>query len=123
MNGKEAFKYTYSAAQQEEIKELRKKYLAPGQDKMEQLRQIDKRVSSRAVSWSISVGVTGVLIMGLGMSLVMVWQNYPVGIALGAVGLAVLAPANHVYNIILKKERAKAAPQVLQLIEEIEKGE
>lgn len=123
MNGKEAFKYTYSAAQQEEIKELRKKYRAPGQDKMEQLRQIDKRVSSRAVSRSISVGVTGVLAMGLGMSLVMVWQNYPLGIALGAVGLAVLAAATHVYNIILKKERAKAAPQVLQLIDEIEKGE
>ena len=37
-----SFNYTYSAKQQEEIKNIRKKYVAPEEDKMEQLRRLDR---------------------------------------------------------------------------------
>ncbi|MBR5245203.1 MAG: hypothetical protein IKW07_04150 [Clostridia bacterium] len=36
----ETFTYTYSAQQQEEIQNIRKKYLAPEEDRMEQLRKL-----------------------------------------------------------------------------------
>ena len=44
---KETFNYTYSASQQEEIKKIREKYSAPEkqEDKMEQLRRLDKSVT------------------------------------------------------------------------------
>ena len=43
---KETFTYTYSAKQQEEIQNIRKKYL-PTEDKMEQLRRLDRSAAKR----------------------------------------------------------------------------
>lgn len=40
--GKDTFTYTYSAKQQEEIRNIRKKYLPREEDKMEQLRRLDR---------------------------------------------------------------------------------
>ena len=45
---KETFTYTYSAQQQEEIKNIRKKYLAPEEDKMEQLRKLHHSATQKA---------------------------------------------------------------------------
>ena len=39
---KDTFTYTYSAKQQEEIRNIRKKYLPREEDKMEQLRRLDR---------------------------------------------------------------------------------
>lgn len=44
---KDVFQYTYSAKQQEEIEAIRKKYLPPQEDKMEQLRRLDKSATKR----------------------------------------------------------------------------
>ena len=43
---KDVFQYTYSAKQQEEIEAIRKKYLPPQEDKMEQLRRLDKSATT-----------------------------------------------------------------------------
>ena len=69
----EAFCYTYSAKEQEEIKNIRKKYAVPeaSEDKMERLRRLDKSVTDKATTKSLIVGIIGALIMGTGMSLVM----------------------------------------------------
>lgn len=126
MNNKETFKMTYSAQQQQEIRDIRSKYLPREADKMEQLRRLDAKVNSRAVSVSISVGVAGTLILGLGMSLAMSDLGsalgalaMPAGIAIGLVGMALLAGAYPLYCRTLKRERAKIAPEILRLTEEL----
>lgn len=128
MENKDTFKMTYSASQQEEIQSIRKKYLPEEQDKMAQLRALDARVNSRAVRASVSVGVVGTLLLGLGMSFAMsdlgalIGQlALPVGIAVGAVGIAVLACAYPLYSRTLKKERQKAAPEIMRLTDELMK--
>ena len=63
---KDVFQYTYSAKQQEEIEAIRKKYLPPQEDKMEQLRRLDKSTTKKGTSLSIVVGVAGCLLMGVG---------------------------------------------------------
>ena len=40
MENKEGFSFIYSAAQQQEVEEIRKKYLPQEEDRMEQLRKI-----------------------------------------------------------------------------------
>ena len=52
---KESFHYTYSAKQQEEIQSIRKKYL-PQEDKMEQLRRLDRSVTRKGTVVSVIVG-------------------------------------------------------------------
>lgn len=117
---------TYSAQQQMEIQEIRKKYAAPAEDKMEQLRMLDAKVSNKATGISIALGVVGALVMGTGMSLLM--SDFgtmlgqfamPVGIVLGIVGMVMLAVAYPVYQRILKKERERVAPEILRLTDEL----
>ncbi len=129
----EAFCYTYSAKEQEEIKNIRKKYAAPeeGEDKMERLRRLDKSVSDKATIYSLIVGIIGVLVMGSGMSLIMTdfskilgaYQNMALylGIVVGVIGIVLVCLAYPVYNCVIKKERAKIAPEILRLTEELMK--
>ena len=70
-----AFRYTYSAKEQEELKRIRQKYAPPEEDKMEQLRRLDRSVTEKGTVISIVLGVLGTLILGLGMSCALVWQG------------------------------------------------
>lgn len=119
-NQESTFEYTYSASRQEEVEAIKKKYL-PNEDKMEQLRKLDRSVEQQATIWSIAVGVVGTLIMGGGMSLTMVGPQelFVVGIILGILGMLVLAAAFPVYKWVLKKQRKKVTPQILALSEEL----
>lgn len=122
-NKGETFEFTYSAKQQQEIKNIRKKYLAPQEDKMEQLRRLDRSVSEKSTMVSIIVGVIGALIMGIGMCCTMVWQGvwFIPGVVVGIIGIAVLGIAYPLYNYILKKERERIAPEILRLTDELMK--
>ena len=42
-----SFHYTYSAKQQEEIQHIREKYLPKTEDKMEQLRRLDRSATKK----------------------------------------------------------------------------
>ena len=39
---------------------------------------------------AILIGVTGAMLLGLGMSLVMVWGHFIIGIVLGIIGILIL---------------------------------
>ena len=121
-----SFEYTYSAQQQQEVEAIRQKYLPKEEDKMEQLRRLHAIPTQKAQAVSLAVGIIGALIMGTGMSLVMTDIGAAlgrlamiVGIAVGLVGMVLAALAYPVYNRVLKKQRAKVAPEILHLSEEL----
>lgn len=127
-NNRDTFTYTYSARQQEEIKRIRSKYTEPEEDKMDQLRRIDSRVTQKAQAWAIAVGVIGTLIMGAGMSIAMTdltgfvgGTAMIVGIPVGVVGMLLVGAAYPIYRYILKKERKRMAPEILRLTDELMK--
>ena len=124
----DTFHYTYSAEQQEEIKSIRKKYAPPEEDKMEQLRSLDRKATQKAQIWSIALGVIGTLILGTGMSLAMTELSgflggtaLFIGIPVGVVGVVLVVLAYPVYNLVLKKERQRIAPDILRLTDELMK--
>ena len=128
MENKEGFSFTYSAAQQQEIENIRKKYLPKEIDKMEQLRKLHNSASQKAQARSIALGVIGALIMGTGMSLAMTdigsalgSLSMVIGIVIGVVGIVLVALAYPVYNRVLKKERQRIAPEILRLTDELMK--
>ena len=117
-----AFEYTYSAQQQQEIEAIRKKYLPKEEDKMEQLRRLHAIPTQKAQAASIAMGVIGALILGTGMSLCMTDIGTALGnaamvlgIIVGIIGIVLVAMAYPVFNRILKKEREKIAPEILKL--------
>ena len=124
----DTFNYTYSAEQQDEIMNIRKKYMEPEEDKMDQLRKLDRHVYQKAQSCAIALGVIGTLLLGIGMSIAMtdiaaVFGNAAMFIAVpvGLVGILLIALAYPVYNKVLKKERQRIAPEILRLTEELMK--
>ena len=126
MEHNDQFSYTYSAQQQKEVEAIRNKYLPRQEDKMEQLRKLHSIPTRKAQAAAIAVGIIGTLIMGAGMSLVMTEIGavlgqlaIVLGIIVGVAGMALVALAYPLYNRLLKKERAKIAPQILQLTDEL----
>ncbi len=122
MQNKETFNYTYSAKQQEEIKKIREKYLPKEADKMEQLRRLDKSVTDKGTVISLILGILGALILGTGMSMCLVWTELFIpGIIVGIIGIAIVSITYPLYNYIIRKEREKIAPEIIQLTNELMK--
>ena len=128
MENNQSFEYTYSSAQQQEIQAIRKKYLPKEEDKMEKLRHLHSIPTRKAQAASIAVGVIGALVLGTGMSLCMTELGAAlgqlamvVGILVGIAGMVLVALACPVFYHTLKKERARIAPEILQLTEELMK--
>ena len=126
MENKDRFSFTYSAQQQKEVEAIRKKYLPQETDKMDQLRKLHAIPTKKARAASLTIGIIGALIMGTGMSLAMTEIGAALGslamilgIAVGLVGVVLVALAYLLYNRVLKKQREKIAPEILRLSDEL----
>lgn len=116
------FSYTYSAAQQEEIKRIRDKYLpAEQEDQMERLRQLDRSVTRPGMTAALVIGIISALILGTGMCFVMLWPDtlFVPGIAIGIIGLIGVGAAYPVYLRMTKKQRNKLVPEIARLSNEL----
>ena len=118
---KNSFNYTYSAKEQEEVKSIRQKYMPQEEDKLQRLKRLDAGVYNKAVTRSLTIGILGSLILGIGMCCCMVWAGvwFIPGIVIGLLGIALTALAYPIYNKTLKKEREKIAPEILRLTDEL----
>lgn len=121
LNEETKFEFTYSAKQQEEVENIRKKYLPKEEDKMETLRRLDRNAEMPGTIAAIVTGIIGSLILGVGMCCCMVWSGvlFIPGIIVGILGMAILGFAYPIYRKVTKKERAKVAEQILALSEEL----
>lgn len=122
----EIFTYTYSAKEQEEIKNIREKYAPPikQETKMEQLRRLDQSSTKSATFVSLAVGIVSTLIMGVGMCCTMIsgWEQYFIpGIILGVIGIGGIIAAYPLYNYMVKQKRKKLAPDIMRLTDELMK--
>jgi len=124
-----SFEYNYSAKEQAEIKKIRERYAAkaePEEDKMAQLRRLDESVTKKGTVASLIMGILGTIIMGTGMSTVMTEIGdflgvyaIPIGVAVGCVGIIMVALAYPIYMHITKKERERIAPEIIRLTDEL----
>jgi hypothetical protein len=121
MNNKETFHYTYSAAQQEELEEIRQKYIPKEENKMDQLRRLDESATKPGTIAALAVGVISMLLLGIGMCCTLVWADryFVVGIIIGIFGLAGAASALPLYNYITERKRETLAPDIMKLLEEL----
>ncbi len=122
----ETFTYTYCAKEQEEIKKIRNKYAPPAKEEtsMEQLRRLDASATRGAAVVSLIVGIISALLLGVGMCCTMVpgWETYFIpGVAVGVVGIAGVIAAYPIYTHMVKRKRAKLAPEIMRLSDELMK--
>lgn len=114
----ETFTYTYSAKQQEEVKRIREKYVPREEDKFEELRRLDASVEQAGLVPALSLGISGTLLLGIGLCCVLVWTRlFALGVVIGVIGIVGIAAAYPVNRLLVKRRREEIAPQVLQLTE------
>lgn len=122
-----SYKYSasdnYSAAEQIEIENIVNKYKLHNDrsSKINQIRKIDKKVTTFATSVSIIIGIVGLLIFGFGLSCVLVWKDtlFIAGIINGIAGIAFMGLNPTINGIILEKRRAKYASKIIELSQNI----
>ena len=121
MEPNESFEFTYSAPEQEEIRRIREKYMPrqERQSKLERLRELDEGVTRKGTVAALILGILGALILGLGMSLCMVWELFMPGIPVGVAGMAMAGVAYPVYTRVTELEKERVAPEILRLTEEL----
>ena len=123
MADKEVFEYTYYAPTEKERREaehIRRGYISgKAVDKLSRMRELDKKVKTPPMVWSLSLGVVGTLIFGGGLSFITVSNELIIGSVLGVVGLIPVALAYPVYKKILEKGKKKYGEEIVALADEI----
>lgn len=115
------FHYTYSAKENQEVLNIRKKYLPQEESKLDELKRLDRQVQSSGVTEALCAGIGGCLIFGLGLCLAMevignaVW----LGVVLGLIGAVDMMLAYPVYRKAFEKAKNKYAPRILELTAEL----
>lgn len=120
----EKFEYKYSAPTQEErneIDRIRRQYQPKDETitKMDRLRYLDNKVKAIPMIISLSIGIIGTLIFGLGLTFILEWNNIPLGVVLMVIGAAIMAIAYLSYSMSSKKLKSKYSKEILALSEEL----
>ena len=124
MNKNAGFRYTYSAATNREVQDIRKKYMPKEESKLEELKRLDYTVQNSGMIESLCAGIGGVLVFGLGLCFAMqaigsgVFTTM-IGVLLGIIGMVGMLVAYPVYRKISQKAKAEYAPRILKLTDEL----
>ena len=127
MNNEQNFDFTYNAPEQQEVLQIRNKYLPREESKLDALRALDAKVKRPANLFAYVFGAFSAIVMGAGMSLVMtdigavlgLQNTMVIGICSGVLGLAMALLTYPIYKAILKRRKNKYAAKILQLSEEL----
>jgi len=106
---------------------IRAQYTEKQSTELDELRRLDNKVKRPAEVFAYVFGSIGAVVMGAGMSLVMTEIGALIGltsvmapgIAVGVVGLAMVAVNYPIYKRILCGRRKKYADQIITLSEKI----
>ena len=111
------------------VQKIRTQYTEKEHSRLDALKEMDRKVKRPANVFAYVFGSLGAIIMGCGMSLVMTdlgavfGLENPVipGVVIGIMGMILAAMAYPTYRRILRSERQRIAPEILQLSEELMK--
>ena len=121
---KNPFQYKYTAPTEEERKEIasiRRQYESQekSENKLERLRHLDGLVKNTATIVGLVLGVCGILLFGLGLSLILEFSIWLWGVIFCIVGGVPTVAAYPVYKAVLEKNKKKYGEEILRLSEEL----
>ena len=121
MADENTFHYTYSAPKNQEVLDIRNKYLPREESKLEELKRLDQLVQSSGVMEGLCAGIGGALAFGLGFCLAteVIGNAVWLGILLGLMGTAGMVAAYPVHRKYFEKAKTKHAPRILELAAEL----
>lgn len=111
--------YKANAQEQKKAENIRRQYISRDEDKMERLQKLDNKVKLPGKVLACILGIIGSLVMGAGMSLIMVWSNMTLGLELSIPGMVVALIAYPVYALITNRRKKKYADEIMRLSDDI----
>ena len=105
------------------VQKIRTQYTGKQHTELEALKALDAKVKKPGKVFGFVYGRIGTIVMGSGMSLVMtdigtvlgLTETLIPGIAVGAVGLAMVLTSYPICRKILNSRKKKFAPQIMEL--------
>lgn len=118
------FEYKYSApkkSEREEIEHIQNQYKEKDsrQTKLERLRMLDNKVKNTPVCISLILGISGILIFGLGLAMILEWKLMLWGIIVSVVGCIPMSLAYFVYKKLFKDLKNKHSNEILTISDEL----
>ncbi len=108
--------YKASVQDQKRAEDIRRQYISREDNKIEQLQRLDNKVK---LPGKIAASILGVLVMGSGMSLIMVWEDMQPGLLLGIPGMVAAVLAYPAYALITNSRKKKYAPEIIRLSDDV----
>lgn len=120
----QSFTYSYSATKNNEVENIRKKYMPREESKLERLKRLDVQVQMAGMIESLTLGIVGALVFGIGMCFFL--EVFSGAIWLTAlfmiIGVLIMIPAYPIYKRISVKTKRELTPEILHLSEELMKS-
>lgn len=118
------FTYRYSATTDEEkreIEEIKRKYSGEERedDDLTKLRKLDSKVKNPPFVVALVMGIVGVLVFGLGLTMVLEWKLLTWGIVVMLAGTGIMLAAYPVQKVLLDKNKKKYGEQIIALSESL----
>lgn len=118
------FSYTYTAPTEQEraeIESIRRDYSPEGrkQTDLEKLRALDKKVKNLPMVLSLTIGIIGTLIFGLGICMALEWNLLLWGIVVGIIGCIPVGLAYPCYKWILARQKKKYGNEIIALSDKL----
>ena len=104
-------------AEMKTIERIRASYTEKEITKLDQLKQLDKKVKRPAQIFAYVYGSLSSLVLGTGMCLAMkvIGNSMALGVGIGLFGIALTLTTYPIFKAMLKKRKAKYAKQIFEL--------
>lgn len=121
MDSNTTFSYEYSAKDNKEVQEIRKRYLPRTESKLDELRRLDRQVQAAGQLPALTLGIVGCLVFGLGLCMAMqvLGGGVVLGVLIGMIGMVGMLFAFPVYRSSFNKKKAEFSPRILELAAEL----
>lgn len=118
------FNFSYSSPtknERQEIESIRNQYIELSERdlKLVKLKKLDKKVKRIPTIVALTVGICGILIFGLGLTMVLEWNMIAWGSVVCVVGLAPIISTYFIYTRLTKKLKNKYGKEIVNLSDEL----
>ena len=104
-----------------QIEKIKKGYETKEVTKLDELKELDKKVKLPAKVFGYVYGATGSLVLGTGMCFAMkiIGNLMPLGIVIGLLGIAMVSSTYLIYKNILKNRKNRYGAEILNISDEL----
>ena len=125
---KNDFEYSYIAPTREErqeIESIRNSYARSSKTgtKIDYLRKLDSKVKNTPTCVALIVGIVGILIFGLGLSMALEWKMIVWGAVVSLIGLLITVLAYPIWLRVGNAMKKKYSDKIISLSDELLNGE